>query len=686
MSHTTTEPAEDEPELPLDDRARVDDIGAGAPGVTAAPTSPAAAGPSTSGVAPAVDRRDRVFPVSAPRLALQTLAVAASAWLFTWLQYGWWRADINTPYGASVGDGKLIYSMVKTITERGWYTSQPRLGAPFGQTFYDFPHGGESLQLLAMRVLTTFVRNPAAAINIYFFFGFGLVAAVTFLVLRHLRFSAVVAALASLSFTLLTYHQQRGEWHLWRSSYYSVPLAVLVILWSQQWRSRFLVDPDRAGVLPFRHNLRWRRVIAALVLCVIIGGTESMATAFAVVLLVSAALIGAIRWREPGRLVVAGVLTMAIAGTFALGSYQTFDYWRVHGSNKEAANRTVAESELYGLKPWSLVMPPPDHRVAALGHLSGPAVRVDPIPSEIGQNLGLLATAGFLGALYGGLTGGLGGRRRRVDRRAPHDREVLRESASIVVLSSLLFGVSGGFAVLVALVGPDQVRVWNRMVIFIALASLLVVGAWAERLDAWLRGWRRPRVVRPAVALLVLAVVLGDTINIHPNYRAINREWANDQRFVDAIERRMPAGSAIFQLPVLAFPEVVAPGRMTDYDPFRGYMHDHGTLRWSYGAIQGRTTADWQVYLRDHVGPVGALPALLGLGFTGLWVDTYGYTDGGAEVRQIEQAIGTGPLRSDDGRLLFYDLRPYRQRLGKSDTILRAEVPHVLHLDLPAAP
>ena len=146
----------------------------------------------------------------------------------------------------------------------------------------------------------------------------------------------------------------------------------------------------------------------------------------------------------------------------------------------------------------------------------------------------------------------------------------------------------------------------------------------------------------------------------------------------------MPDGTAIFQLPVLAFPEVVAPGKMHDYDPLRGFLHDDGSLRWSYGAIQGRPDADWQTRLRDRIGPVGALPSLLGLGFTGLWIDTYGYTDGGKEVAQIQATVGVEPIRSEDGRFLFYDLRPYKARLGRSDASLQAEAQRLLKVSKPS--
>jgi phosphoglycerol transferase len=135
----------------------------------------------------------------------------------------------------------------------------------------------------------------------------------------------------------------------------------------------------------------------------------------------------------------------------------------------------------------------------------------------------------------------------------------------------------------------------------------------------------------------------------------------------------MPTGAAIFELPIMQFPEVGPQVRMLDYDPYRGYLHDDGSLRWSYGGVKGRPIADWQLIVRNKIGPIAALPALLGVGYDGIWVDTFGYEDGGAQIRaDLQKTLRTRPLESEDRRLLFFDLRPYAARLGRSDAQLDA--------------
>ncbi|MGI8755730.1 MAG: hypothetical protein ACR2MB_07695 [Acidimicrobiales bacterium] len=620
----------------------------------------------------------------ARRVAAESLGVAAAGWAWgAWLLRVW-RMPIRLPFDTR-SDATLISAMVKTIGERGWYLKQPRLGAPFGQQFYDFPHGGETFQLVAMKVLVRVSGNWGLAINLYFLLGFGIVAAVSFACLRLLRFGPVIAGVAALIYTFLPYHFIHGETHLWRSTYFTAPLAALLLVWATSWRERFLVDAGRTGRGTLRGNLRRPRVAAAVGIAVVIGGSETMTTGFTMVLLAAGALVAAIRWREPVRLVISGALVAVLAVTFVVLSIPTLNYYRSHGTNPVAARRLVTESELYGLKFTRLVLPQGGHRSSSLGDLGARSQDRSVVKSEGGQALGFLGAAGFLGALYGAIAG-----RRRASERpdvAPGwDRGVLREQASMFTVLAFLFGTIGGGAVLLAMVGFSQIRVWDRILLIIAFFAMVVVAMWAERLADWLpTRTTRARPLLAVAAVAVLAFGLWDGIPpVRQPYAEIEEQHRSDRSFLAAIEHRMPEGAAIFQLPVIPFPETETPGRMLDYDPLRAYLADDGSLRWSYGSIKGRSAADWQVYLRDHVGPIGALPGLLGLGFEGIWLDTYGYTDDGREARRIQHAVGVAPLRSPDKRFLFFDLRDYRRRTAMNDRELRAAARRILRVDPPA--
>jgi hypothetical protein len=105
---------------------------------------------------------------------------------------------------------------------------------------------------------------------------------------------------------------------------------------------------------------------------------------------------------------------------------------------------------------------------------------------------------------------------------------------------------------------------------------------------------------------------------------------------------------------------------MRDYDHLRAWVHlPPGKLKWSYGAMKGRPDGDWQLKVRAEIGEIGSLPYLIGLGFDGVWVDTAGYDEANAtRVRAgFDELLGE-PIPSADGRILFWDLSPMKERLA----------------------
>ena len=620
------------------------------------------------------------------RLLAEAAVVAVAAWVLTALALQVWAAPLRLPCDTRSA-ATLISTMVKNTVETGWFTEQPRLGAPFGQDLADFPHGGETFQLAAMKVITAVVGDWGLAMNVYFLVGAGVLAAVTHLVLRHLRFAPVPAAVAALLFTALPFRFGHGQMHLWRSTFLTVPLAALLLVWVACWRERFLVDPADPSVrIWHRGALRGRRVLWALAIAVVVAGTETMTTAFTMTLLAAGVVIGAVQHRDPQRLAVGAVLVGTMVATFAVLSIPTLAYYADHGTNEVAARRFTTESEWYGLKLTRLILPEPGHRVGVMSELGEAAQDQTLLVSERGQALGILGTAGFVGLAYAAVT-----RRRAAagPTATPWDRDGLRDTGVVTTLLAVAFGTIGGLSVVLAVVGFGQVRVWNRIMLFVAFFAAVEVLSRVEQVRERL-GVRGSTLARPAwaaVAAVVLTFGLVDGIPPpRQPYDEIEARHASDRSFVAAIDASLPDGSAVFQVPVLDFPETVPPGRMVDYDPLRAYLADDGSLRWSYGAVKGRPEADWQAKVRDEIGLVGSLPALLGLGFEGIWVDTWGYVDGtpaAEEIDGLSEVLGVIPMRSPDRRFLFFDLRPYRARLGWSDDDLRAETERVLGVTSP---
>jgi len=112
----------------------------------------------------------------------------------------------------------------------------------------------------------------------------------------------------------------------------------------------------------------------------------------------------------------------------------------------------------------------------------------------------------------------------------------------------------------------------------------------------------------------------------------------SDRVFGRALEAALPAGAMMFQLPVMGFPEVVAPWRLVDYELFRPYFTT-STLRLSYGAAKQRARSRWQRDLENE--PAGELVRRLETyGFAALYLNRKGFEDGAAGLLRELGALG----------------------------------------------
>src|SRR5206468_1933361 len=127
-------------------------------------------------------------------------------------------------------------------------------------------------------------------------------------------------------------------------------------------------DPEGAtwGARRLAGNLRWKWVGAALVLCGVVATFETMTIAFFLTTFTLAALIVAIRRRDPGQLGVLGVAIAACGLAFALSLAPNLRFWAANGTNKDTGRRVPTEQEAFGLQPSQLLLPIPNHRLKAL--------------------------------------------------------------------------------------------------------------------------------------------------------------------------------------------------------------------------------------------------------------------------------------------------------------------------------
>jgi hypothetical protein len=632
---------------------------------------------------PAVERPSRPRPTSgsieAAFLAGTLLTTALGAIVVLKL----WNADLRVPFFYSF-DGYFDGLVIKGILEHGWYLHNPSVGAPFGLSLHDFPLGGDNLQWLVIKALGMFSRDWALVMNAYFLLSFAMIATAAYVVVRQLGLSRGLSLPVATLFSFLPYHFGAGELVL--STYFAVPLGGFLVLdamgwdvWGPPFLSR--AGADRAGSRLVRWGVR-----GALAAVIASGG--SYYAPFTMLLVAVAgglALLSGADRRAAGR---AGAVIAMVGVVFVLNAAPTLLYrWR-HGTNPQVSVRLAGESDRYGLHIVDMFLPAAGHRVPALAHLKAtldswfPTSPVFPSPS---QPLGALGASGLALSLVAALSVAV-----RPDRGPPELglRPRLARLGALNV-SAMLLAVATGFSAVLALAGATQLRVWSRMVIFIGFFSLVAIGLAAQDVGPRLRYLLERRGTTPAGArrvgvLLVAAVLILGMLDqtqarLAPPYAYNRSVVSSDTRFVAEIERRLPRGSAVFQLPLASFPERPAIVNMLDYQLARGYLHSTD-LRWSYPAMRGRPT-DWAWSIGGRNLDV-MLSDVTAAGFSGLYVDRAGFVDQAAALqREMTRLTGPPAVVSSDGYLLFWDLRPWAARelasIGQGGVDARAAL--VLH-------
>jgi len=569
------------------------------------------------------------------------------------------HASLHVPFYYSTGGGDLFFylPLYKLIAETGWYMENPWLGAPGVMKLYDFPMTETGL-MLGVKMLIALFGSPFLAANLYFLMTFVTAAVASLFVLRTFRVGGQVAVAASLLFAFLPYHFWRGPFHPFASTYHAIPLLTMVALWLCGTEP-LLFRRDESGRLRWAWSLR--RTLPVVVACVLASISGPYYAFFGTFLILAGGVIGLLRKPAVDRVLDALAAAGLVAGLFTAQLIPNALYAIREGPNPTPFARSSASYYRHSLRVMDLLRPVPGHRVPWLNHSLPPERTKSPpdlawlynetAEAEVNSPLGSLGSLGFLILVALGLAAPC----------APTRSKPVLGDLGQLNLAVLLLGLNGGFGELIAVYITTMIRCYNRISIFtgfFAIAALALLVSRGQRVlprtpatgPAWIRwGW--------LVALWgVTALGLLDQIPplLTPDHAHDAIAFRSDKEFVAAVERAVPLGSMVFQLPQNSFPEFGRRFKMYDYSHFRGYLHSR-QLRWSYGALRGREA---EIHGRFALLPPAKLvDALVAAGFSGVYVNRNGYEAGGQElVRAMLRKVPQEPITNRDGSLLFFRL------------------------------
>lgn len=577
--------------------------------------------------------------------------------------YKLWLADFYVPFQYS-GDAMVMSVWIKGILDNGWYLQNDLIGAPFGHLMYDFPTTN-TLDFLLIKIISVFTHDYALAINSYFLMTFPLTTLTSMLVFRHFRASYATSILGSLLFAFIPYHFLRGEAHLFLAAYYMIPPMIMVILWV--FADKYLLfcsnEENRYNI----YHLINAKIIISILICLLISSTVIYYPFFSCFFLLIAGVSSSISQQKKHPLLNSLLLVSIIVAGVLANASPSLIYMHENGKNPEVAIRSPMESEVYGLKIAQIIMPIVGHRIPLLEKISGQYRSTAPLINENGiASLGFIGSIGFLiliALAFYKLSGGL----RFKERCIPNHLNEL----SILNLSAILLATIGGFGTIFAYLLFPEIRCYNRISIFIAFFSLFAIVLLLDKLSHRYEMSKKIQLFFVMIITITLLVGIFDQTSASyvPSYNLTKAEYLNDKVFINNISMILPENAMIFQLPYAPFPEYGRIYNMDDYSHFRAYLHSE-RLRWSYGMMKGRPDSDWQRLIAS-MSPEDMIKILSQYGFSGVYIDSYGYVEGGAQLMaNISQILETAPIVSENGRLYFFDMTRYNQK-NKTDNSKR---------------
>ena len=570
-----------------------------------------------------------------------------------------WRMNPWVPLDYD-SDALATLAVVKAIAQHHLPFLNPNLAAPFGANWLDFPIN-TTVDYIVLWALTLLSRQPGLLVNLFWLGATVFTAGTAAFALLRLNARPWIATCLGAVYALQPFAFYRGITHL-NLVFYVVPLlaAGAVELASGRLAA--------GSVPPGSRIVRHLRLVPAYVwLACLLQGFSYVYNSFFGCFVWLVAAFAAFLVRRDRRELASGFAVVAALAAF---TFVNLSPSLVHvaraGENPGLMYKNAAESEVYALKLRQLFTPIPNHPFPPL-HWVERSIRIVHFPGDTenaSSRLGTTASLGLLFLLGSALVLCL----RTSAAQAPTNGVV--GACAMLALACILLATQGGFGALFNTFVANDIRAYNRIVVFVVFFALAGLAQPLSRAwDRWTAAGRSPAA---AVALLLCLTVFaaydqaGATRFLE--YQDRTARYASNEALVHSIESTLGPNASVFQLPFTDFPLDFPHLQMNVYDQARPYIHSR-TSGWSWGAM-GERDGQWNKQ-------TSALPAqamvrrLCYAGFSGLWVDLGGYDPMQSPEKDLTALLGAPRLRSPDGRIAFYDLRPFQSTLAADSPAVR---------------
>lgn len=573
-----------------------------------------------------------------------TYVVAAlSCVILLLLIYHIGEVDITKPI-IYEGDSISASYLMKTIDDTGWYLENQFLGGSFGGDFYDYTMS-DGLSFLIVKIISVFTNNVFLIYNLFYFLTYVLATLTCLYALTQLGVKKVIAVVCALLYSFLPFHQQRMA-HIWLEPYFLIPLIALVAIWIITEQIEFKRYEDSNIIQSIWKNSKLKQ---ALLFSFLISSTGLYYAFFACCVYAIAFVINVIKRSKRQQVMFPIYFILTIIIGVILNVLPHILYLLNNGTNpvSEIVTRTAEQSEVYGLKMIQLILPRLGHRVSILNNIATSYASVSPLTNEnTTAALGIIGSLGFILLMFNIFN--------------LRSKDKLINSISLLNLGTLLIAITGGVGAIFAYLVNTPMRAYNRLSVIIAFFSLLYVGILISKLvDKYFKSSILRKMYYTGCIILLAFGIYDQTVpyTAEAQQQTII-EYESDQNFVNMIEKSVPEGSMIYQLPHVCFPSGGS------YAHFKGYLNSD-KLVWSFAGMQGRAQDEWEHYINTL--PVEEMIRKLSLaGYAGIYIDKALYeSQEKAEelIVQVLNVLDTQPVYSNNGRLLFFNMQNYNEIL-----------------------
>jgi len=558
------------------------------------------------------------------------------------IAYGFFGNSLALPTTYAGADEFSLMSELKAEATSGSVIDIDDLGAPYGTQRYgaiNYYLFNDTHFIGALFYKIT--GNVFMAINLLVITFVAFNGLSSYVVMLALKIKYEFAVMSGIAYGLLSYVFYRGISHAMLSAYYVAPLAILICMWLLQDSNFYKLN---------KNFLKNKKNIAAIIITFIFANNGiGYYPFFSCFFIIGTGIYLALSRRKIKELFRSILVIINIFVWILIICIPYFINKIMYGSNAFLSQHSQYEGEIYALKIIRLLIPAHKTGISLLDSFTTSYSNNAPLQTEITEFMGLLAIIGFVILFIVLLSGNA------------VKKEELR-LLSIMNVFAILLACIGGFGSIFNILIFDQVRCYNRISVYIAFICLLGFGyaysIFRDKINKYVC----------MVALLVLTVVslflqIPRITFSQENIDAYN----SDKNFVEQIESEMETGSLIYQLPYAGYPETgkTETGMFADRS-FSGFLYSK-TLKWTYGSYKGSQTDVWwkntsSLDVNDMIND------MIAMGFTGIYIDSRGYTETNLNklLEEINQITDVEYSVSEDGSMYFFNITDYATKVKES--------------------